>query len=230
MMQSILKFLLLLVIIGGGIWLVKWGPLAPYTSATTVLAAIDTARGQWWLPPVFIAVYAIGGLIAFPGTVLTLVGGAIFGVAWGSLYNWIGANLNALLGFLAARYLGRDFAMKLSRGKLARFDEAAERNGFKTIFYMRLVPLVPFNGINIGSGLAKIRLRDFFLATTIGIIPGCVIYTYFADALIQGSTQARKESFINLAIAAGLIIAISLIPTIIKRRKKRRTSHVARRT
>ncbi|MBI2346102.1 MAG: TVP38/TMEM64 family protein [Deltaproteobacteria bacterium] len=211
-----IKLLILILVLAAGLYLFTWGPLKPYASPQSLLELLNSAREQWWLPPIFIAAYATSGLIAFPGSVATLVGGVLFGVLWGSLFNWIAANLSALLGFLAARYLGRNFAIKLARGRLARLDESVGRHGFRTILYLRLIPLFPFNAINIAAGLATIRWRDYLIATAIGILPGCVIYTYFASALISGSLKARHESYINLAIASGLLVALSLVPILVK--------------
>lgn len=218
-MRNMIKFGLLLTLLGGGIYLFTWGPWQPYTSPRTLLTLLDTVRGRWWLAPLFIAAYAVSGLVAFPGTVATLVGGALFGVVKGSLCNWIGGTLNACCGFLVARALGRTTAAKLAGGRLAPFDAALEHHGLRAILLMRLVPLFPFNGVNLGAGLSRMRLRDYLLGTAIGILPGCVIYTYFAVALIAGSLEARRSSYWHLAIASLLLVLLTFLPKVLGRRR-----------
>lgn len=211
-MSTLWKFLFFLGLIACGVYLFTWGPLQTYTSPQRLLALLQSARHRWWLPPLFVLLYAVSGLVAFPGSVMTLVGGALFGVGWGSCWNWLGAMLNALAGFLVARFLGRDAAMRLVGNRLARFDQSIERNGFRAIFAMRLVPLFPFNGVNIGAGLTTIRFRDYAAATAIGILPGCIIYTYFAAALLTGSIEARRTSYTHLAIASTLLLLLTTLP------------------
>ena len=82
---------------------------------------------------------------------------------------------------------------------------------------LRLVPLVPFNALNFGSGLTSLRWPDYALATVVGILPGTLVYTFFADALVLGSTQAGREASVRLWIAAGLFLALSLIPVVARK-------------
>ncbi len=161
------------------------------------------------------------GGVAFgmPGTIPTLAGGAIFGIARGMLFNTIGANLGALLAFLLARYLGRDFVARVLKGKGATLDEKIGEHGLGTILYLRLIPLVPFNALNFGAGISRVSLRDYVLGSLIGMLPGTLVYTYFADALIRGTGEAKREAFLHFLLAAGLLVAFTLITGWIRRRR-----------
>lgn len=215
------KPLALVVLIAGGLWLVR-GPLAPYVQADRIVAFFRGLGEPWWAPAAFVAAYALGTTLGAPGTVLTFAGGAIFGVALGSVVNWAGASLGALLAFTVARTLGRDLVARIVRGRAAALDRQIGDHGFRTILYLRLIPLVPFNGLNFGAGLTRVRWRDYALGTTIGIVPGVVIYTYFADAIIRGSGAARTEALIHFAIAAGALIAFTVIIDLLRKRLQRR--------
>ena len=132
----------------------------------------------------------------------------------------IASNLGATLAFFAARYLGRDFVKGfLKSGKLAQLDEQIGKSGFKTIFRLRLIPIVPFNGLNFGAGFSAVRYRDYLLASVIGMLPGTFIYTYFADALLKGVQGANQKAFLNLTVAGILLILISFLPSIYKKIK-----------
>lgn len=221
MRRSLWKPLLLVALIAGGLVLVR-GPLAPYVQPARIAEFFRALGDPWWAPAALVAAYALGTTLGVPGTVLTFAGGAIFGFAWGSVWNWLGASLGALLAFAAARTLGRGFVARVLRGRVAALDERIGARGFQTVFYLRLIPLIPFNGLNFGAGLTRVRFRDYALATVLGIIPGTVIYTYFADAILRGSQEARGRALLHFSIAAGGLIAFTWITDLVRRRLQRR--------
>ncbi|MBI4398300.1 MAG: TVP38/TMEM64 family protein [Candidatus Omnitrophica bacterium] len=214
------KFIILVMIVVAFAFLFRFTPLSHYLGKEGVLSFLGSIRENWWGPVVFIAIYAIGCVVAFPGSILTLTGGAVFGTAWGTAYNVIASNLGATLAFLAARYFGRDFIQGLVRnGKLAKLDKEIEKSGFKTIFRLRLIPLVPFNGLNFGAAFSSVRYKDYFWGTLLGMLPATFIYTYFAGALLQGVREASQKAYLNITVAALLLIFVSFFPAIYKKIK-----------
>lgn len=212
-----ISFITLLVVVGA---IFRWTPAAEWLTKENILGFLGAVRGKGWGPAVFILIYAVGCVVALPGSVLTLAGGAVFGTWWGTVYNVLASNLGATLAFFTARYFGRDFVKALLKGgKLAQFDEAVARSGFKTIFRLRLIPLVPFNGLNFGAGFSGVRYRDYLLGSFLGMLPATFIYTYFADALLQGAQGANQKALINLTVAAILLVLISFLPTLYKKIK-----------
>ena len=220
--KSIIKFIILLIIIGGAFFAFRYTALSQYTQKDALLSLLTQLRGHWWGPFGFILIYGIGCMLALPGSLLTLCGGAIFGVAWGTLYNILASNLGATLAFFMARYFGRDFISRFMKGRVEAFDEKVASHGFRFIFTLRLIPLIPFNGLNLGSGLSKIKYRDYLLGSVLGMLPGTFIYTYFADALLKGTTGSGKRALTILIIASALLILISLVPTLYKKFKKKK--------
>jgi uncharacterized membrane protein YdjX (TVP38/TMEM64 family) len=115
-----------------------------------------------------------------------------------------------------ARYFGRGFIESLGwlhRGRIKQFDEKAAENGFKLVLFVRLVPLFQYDAVNFGAGLSKIRLRDFALASFIGMAPGG-----FINALL-GSSLENVVS-IQFFAALGAFILLALVPLIYRRIKK----------
>lgn len=167
--------------------------------------------------PLFVLIYAAATVLALPGLLLTMVGGAVFGFGFGLMLNWTGAFLGACGAYLLARGLGRDAVRSLLGDRLRSVDDIARTHGFLGMLRLRLIPLVPFNALNYGAALVGVRLRDFALATAIGIVPGAAIYTYFADALVSGAAEARTEAFVRVAIAGGLLILLSFVPAAARR-------------
>lgn len=217
-MNKKLKFFAFIFILILAVVIFRFTPLAQLISKDNIFSFFNAIRQEWWGPAVFILIYGIGCMIALPGSLLTLIGGAVFGVVWGTVYNMIAANFGASLAFFVARYLGRDFIKGfLKSGKLADFDKGIQSSGFKTIFRLRLIPIVPFNGLNFGAGLSSVKYRDYLLGSFLGMLPGTFIYTYFADALLQGVQGANQKALLNLLAASLLLIFISFLPAIYQR-------------
>lgn len=210
--RAYVKLALLALLVGAAFAVVRFTPVSQYFTQERILAVLEGARGSAWVPVVFVLGYAAATALAMPGSLLTIAGGAVFGFGWGSVLNTLGANIGANAAFGLARFLGREGLEKLLGRRLSGLDKAIVQHGFIGLLVLRLVPLVPFNALNFGSGLTALRWRDYTLATVVGILPGTLVYTFFADALVLGSTSAGAEARQRLWIAAGLLIALSLIP------------------
>ncbi len=217
---GIARLLLLAAILAGAFAAVRLTPVGGYLTREGALAGIEALRGSTWAPFVFIAIYTVATALAIPGTVLTLSGGALFGTAFGTLFNWIGANLGANIAFWMSRALGRDGVQRLLGDRAEALDRVTRDYGFRGLLTLRLVPLVPFNALNFGSGFTGISGGSYALATAIGILPGTTVYTFFADSLLQGSQEASREAWIRVLIAGLLLVALSLLPTMVKRFRK----------
>lgn len=174
----------------------------------------------------FVVIYAVGASLALPATPFTLVGGVVFGVAKGSLLNWLGANIGATGSFLLARWLGADSARALLGKHAEKLSWLTYDAKLMTIIRLRLIPVVPFDGLSVAAGLAGVPLRSFVLGTAIGIIPGTLIYTWFAQSLFLGSSEASRSAFIQLAMAGTLLVLLSFLPNIVARMGNRSSGNV----
>lgn len=159
---------------------------------------------------VYLAVYIVGTVLLIPGTVLSFTGALLFGAYLGTLWTWIGATIGATLSFLLARALGRDSIDQLLGGRLQSLENRLRDSAFTGLLVLRLIPLFPFTGLNFGCGLTSIRLRDFVLATAIGILPGTFVYQYLFATV--GEKILREGIWANLwdpklGAALGLFLA-----------------------
>jgi len=172
---------------------------------------------------VYVGAYVFNTISIFPPiAALSLSAGLVFGEIWGALFLMSGAIIGTSITFVISRFFGRGLIEKLLKGKFKNFDEKLERNGFMTVLFFRLVPLVPYEVLNYACGLSKIKFRDYALATFLGIIPGVVVSAFFGGSL--GEIKTVKDVFApKFLIAIGLIALILAVPTIyqiIKKRKK----------
>jgi uncharacterized membrane protein YdjX (TVP38/TMEM64 family) len=164
---------------------------------------------------IYVAVYIVGTVAFFPGTVLSFAGAVLFGAYEGTLYTWIGATIGATLAYQMARVLGRDFVERLFGGRFAAFDRRIREHGFTGLLVVRLLPLFPFNAVNFGCGLTGIRLRDYVLATAIGIVPGTFVYQFlFAKFGRKILTEGLRLEYLKdpeLWLALGLFAAFVIV-------------------
>ena len=210
--------LLLFVVVLSTAWLVARSTgIFDQLHVTRLPQLVRHARAYSWAAPAFVCVYAIVSSLGLPATPFTLAGGALFGPWIGALVNWTGATLGATGAYFLARALGRDAIRRLLGSRVGALDALAGNHAFGTLVRLRLLPILPFNGINFGAGLAGVRPLPYIAATALGIIPGTMVYTYFADALLAGVDGAREAALVRVAVAGGLLVLLSFIPTVARR-------------
>jgi len=148
-----------------------------------------------WGVVLFIAIYVVATVLFIPGSVLTLGAGAVFGVAWGSVYVSIASTLGATGAFLVGRYLARDAISRKIAGnaRFAAIDKAVANEGWKIVGLARLSPVFPFTLLNYAFGLTQVSLRDYVLASWIDMMPGTVMYVYLGS-LAQAAAGERTRT------------------------------------
>ncbi len=157
-------------------------PLKEWTLAFFVWIRGFGAAGAF----VYAAVYAAGTVLLIPGTALTAGAGLLYGPIIGTFIVSPASVLGATISFLISRYAARDWvAAKLEKyPKFSAIDRAIEKNGFKVVFLLRLEPIfLPFALLNYGFGLTSVRLRDYILASWLGMLPATILYVYLGSAL-----------------------------------------------
>ena len=141
---------------------------------------------------IYILLYCLQTALSLPGaTIFTLAGGFLFGALLGTFYVNIAATAGATLGFLAARYLLRDWVERKFGSRLSSIQDGFAKNAFSYLLTLRLIPLFPFFLVNLVSGLTRMSVGTFIAATALGIIPASFV---FANAGRQlGSINSLGE-------------------------------------
>lgn len=166
-------------------------------------------------PLVFMAIYALGTVLFLPGSVVTLAGGALFGPVWGTLYNLTGATAGAAVAFLTARYLASDWVHRRAGGWTRQLIEGVEKEGWRFVAFVRLVPLFPFNLLNYALGLTHISLAQYIVASYVFMLPGAIAYTYLGYAgreAIGGGEGVIQKGLLALA----LLGVVAFLPRLVK--------------
>jgi uncharacterized membrane protein YdjX (TVP38/TMEM64 family) len=183
-------------------------------TAETITAWVE--HNGYWGPAVFIGVYTIAPALFLPGSVLTLAGGALFGPFTGALLSLIGATIGATVAFLIARYLAADWVERRVSGRLQEIKEGIEREGWRFVAFVRLVPLFPFNLLNYALGLTRLSVQTFAITSFITMAPGALAYAYLGDVgreAVSGGPDLVRKGLLALALLA----AVALLPSLIRR-------------
>jgi uncharacterized membrane protein YdjX (TVP38/TMEM64 family) len=179
-LMNFFKLAIIVLIVGGSVWLLiehwNW-----FSDPATVKA--EVIKWGAWGPVVYMLLYAVGPSFLVPGAVMTIAGGLAFGAMWGSVYSLIGGDIGALVAFAAGRFLGKSFVERIVGERFRAMLQRIAKHGFQIILYLRFVPVIPYNALNLLAGASPITFHDYFWATMIGMIPGTILYAFLGDAL-----------------------------------------------
>jgi uncharacterized membrane protein YdjX (TVP38/TMEM64 family) len=153
----------------------------------------------------YMAVYILVTALSLPGAlILTLAGGALFGLWLGLLLVSFASTVGATLAFLVARFLLKDSIQKRFGEKLTAINKGIERDGAFYLFTLRLVPIFPFFIINMVMGLTLIRTKVFYLVSQVGMLPGTFVY-------VNAGTQLGRIESASGILSPGLLFSFALL-------------------
>lgn len=164
-----------------------------------------------WSEVVFVSVYAIAIAVLLPASVVTTLGGAVFGSWEGAVLAWLGALVGTCLTHVLARRVMRGPIQRVfGEHKLLR--RLRERGDLTALFRLRILPIAPFATLDYVAGIAGVSLPRLLIVTMVGVIPSVVAYSYVGAAIIQGMLPgAHDSSHRALWIAGGVTAAMLLI-------------------
>ena len=153
----------------------------------------------------YFALYVLVTALSLPGAlVISLAGGAVFGLATGLVVISFASSIGATLAFLIARFVLRDMVQNKFQDKLKAINTGVEKEGDFYLFTLRLIPLFPFFVINLVMGLTPMKAWRFYLVSQLGMLPGTIV---FVNA---GSQLGALESVSDI-LSPGLILSFALL-------------------
>lgn len=195
-------------------------PLERWMSPEYLSEAAHFLRQTPLGPAYALGAFVVGGLIAFPITLLILQCAVIFGPLLGFVYAMLGATLSGLLTYWVGRALGRRLVRKLAGTRLNRISRTLAERGILTVILVRLVPVAPFTVVNVVAGASHIRFRDFAIGNFIGMLPGTAVVVLLGNSLaavIQDPTPRR------IILLAGVVFVSIVMAVLIRRWSMTRT-------
>ena len=163
---------------------------------------------------VYFLIYVLATALALPAaTVITLAGGALFGLAVGTVVVSFASSIGAAMAFLVARYLLRDWIQRRFKDKLRRINQGIEEDGAFYLFTLRLIPVFPFFVINTVIALTPMRLFTYYWVSQVGMFPATVVY-------VNAGKQLGEIDSLSGLLSPGLIISFVLLgifPLVVKK-------------
>lgn len=159
-------------------------------------------------PLAWIAIYAIATVLLFPGTPFTVGAGLLFGPLVGALTALVGATIGATASFLVGRGVGRSAVATLAGRRLEAIDRFLTQRGLVSVLTVRLIPLFPFNLVNLVAGVTALRLRTYVVGTAVGIVPGTVLLALSGGSIDDPGSPlfiGSVAGFVALVVVTGLL-------------------------
>jgi uncharacterized membrane protein YdjX (TVP38/TMEM64 family) len=164
-------------------------------------------------------IYIPGAVLLVPGSLITLGGGALFGLVPATIAISLGSTAGAAAAFLVGRTLARRWVEEKIAGnpKFQAIDRAIAQQGFKIVLLLRLSPVFPYTLLNYALSLTRISFRDYLLASWIGMLPGTVMYVYLGSVLgnLASVFAERKEKDTTQQIIFYLGLVVTIVATVV---------------
>ncbi len=165
------------------------------------------------VPAAYFVIYVIVTALSLPGAaIMTLAGGALFGLWQGLLLVSFASSIGATLAFLVARFLLRDTVERRFGERLKAIDRGIERDGAFYLFTLRLVPIFPFFIINLVMGLTRLRIWTFYWISQVGMLAGTAVYV---NAGTQLAAIERVGDILSLELLLSFVL-LGIFPWIAK--------------
>ena len=179
-------------------------------------AAIDAYRDAHPVlaSAAYFGIYVAATALSVPGAViLTLAGGAIFGLLWGLLLVSFASSIGATLAFLTSRFLLRDLIQRRYGDKLEPINAGVRKDGPFYLFTLRLIPAFPFFIVNLVMGLTPIPARTFYWVSQAGMLP---LTAVFVNAGTELARIDAPKDIVSPTLLASLVL-IGVFPLIARK-------------
>ena len=169
---------------------------------------------------VFAAIYIVAVVTGIPGSAITIAAGALFGSVVGVILVSIASTVGASLAFLIARYFARDaIARWLStKDRFNRLDELTEEHGAIIVAITRLIPIFPFNILNYGFGLTRVRFFTYVFWSWLCMLPGTILYVVGTDAF--ANIARGQVPWTLIGIVVGVLVVLTVLGILARRKLK----------
>lgn len=193
-----------------------WQHLFTLAALKAQLLALNAFRQThpWLLGGGFFLLYVVVTALSLPvATVLTLAGGALFGLLEGTLLVSFASSIGATLAFLASRFVFRDTVQQRFGRRLGGINEGMRREGALYLFTLRLVPVIPFFVVNLLMGLTTLPARTFYWVSQLGMLAATVV---FVNAGTQLASLQSLSDILSPRII-GSFVLLGVFPLLARR-------------
>jgi uncharacterized membrane protein YdjX (TVP38/TMEM64 family) len=200
---TLIAAIVFLVLAGYAAW--RWTSLAEWVDVGAVYRWLRSIRSDPLAPYIVVGIYVIVSQIMFPITVLIVATAYAFGPWLGFAYAMAGSLLGALVTYAIGYGIGPETFKRIAGRRFEVLDRVLKRQGLTAAIMTHMLPVAPFTVVNLGSGVVRIRLRDFLLGSVLGMAPGTVLTTFFVHRLEQMVRNPGLPSVVLLLASAAMI-------------------------
>jgi uncharacterized membrane protein YdjX (TVP38/TMEM64 family) len=177
---------------------------------------------------IFLSIYILITALSIPGAiVLTILSGAVYGVALGTFLVSVASCIGATIAFFMSRYFFRDFFIARYRERFEEMDRKFQDGGKTYLFTMRLIPVSPFVVINLFMGLTSVNVWTYIWITFVGMIPGTIVYVFAGRRIAEISSPGEILDW-SILLIFSLIGLLPLLVRYIQKGKKWKHAHDSR--
>ena len=170
---------------------------------------------------IFVCLYICTAFFLPGALALTVAGGMLFGTVPAAIYVNIAATAGAVLAFMAARFVIGGWIQKRFKEQLHRFNSELSQHGHNYLLILRILPIAPFFLVNYGAGVTRIPITTFTWTTSVGVIPGSLIYAFVGEQLRYVNVPADFFSW-KIMLALLLLALFALFPVMLRHWPRRK--------
>jgi uncharacterized membrane protein YdjX (TVP38/TMEM64 family) len=183
----------------------RWTSLSEWVDVKAVYGWLKSIRSYPLAPYIVIGVYLVASQIMFPITILIVATAYAFGPWLGFAYAMVGSLLGALVTYAIGYYIGPETFKRIAGRRFEALDRALKRQGLTAAIMTHMLPVAPFTFVNLGSGVVRMRLRDFTAGSVLGMAPGTALTTIFVHRLGEIFRSPGMPSVVLLVLCGAMI-------------------------
>jgi uncharacterized membrane protein YdjX (TVP38/TMEM64 family) len=203
---ALFRGLLIMVLMFGLAAAWRWTPLHEVVDLNTLkgwaISLEDSNVASLWM----VGAFVVGGITAFPVTVLILATAYAFDAWPAMVYSLIGCIVSAIFLYAIGRQLGRKNVVRFAGKRLNRMNRLISKHGAFAVAAVRMVPVAPYSLVNLAAGAVRVPFRDFVVGTVLGMSPGVIGITFFESQVEELLRDPNPVSILVLTVALGFML------------------------
>ena len=189
------------------IW--RYTPLADVVTAENVIDITQSFARYWWAPLLLVLAYTPASMVMFPRPLITMAAVVTFGPWAGLAYAMAGVLLAGVAGYALGRLVNRNTVRRIAGPRLNKLSAVLKRRGIIAVALVRIVPIAPYQVVNVVMGAMRLRLVDFVAGTFLGMLPGSLAATVLSDQIAVALQDPRHINGWLIAAAVCMLAGLA---------------------
>lgn len=216
-----LRLIAVIVLVGAGALALRHPAIREHLTEDRLIALLESVRSHPLAIPGLLLAFTILACLGTPVTLLMLSTGAVYGVFPGFLLAITGSLLSGVATFTVVKVIGRDLDLDRFGDLRKRVERQLNRHGFWNLVSFRFIP-IPWAVANGILALTGVRLSMFVSSSALALLPTTLAWTYFAQSIVGATEASRAAAIRNIAMGVVGLLALSLVPEVVRRIRRRR--------